>query len=36
MEDTRAIANPVYSDVDGAYPESKEDEVMQQHYHSVM
>ena len=28
MEDTRAIKNPVY-DTNGAYPESKEDEVMQ-------
>ena len=34
MEDTRAIENPVF-DTNGAYPESKEDEVMQykQYYH---
>ena len=27
MEDTKAIENPIYSDTDGAYPDSKEDEV---------
>ncbi len=37
MEDTKSIENPVYSDTctDGAYPESKEDEVMRQHCNNL-
>ena len=33
MEDTKTIENPVY-DTNGAYLESEEDEVTQQHYHN--
>ena len=35
MEDTRAIHNPIYSDTDGAYPDSKEDEVQYCYYNAI-